>query len=212
MNNTWLWLLSLYTLVRTIYTSYPFSLVSGRMVVSAINMVTKKMCMSFLNFKLVSVLSFSQNRLKNFVCTVCLEKQSTFDPVISCFPFQSLLLFTRKHFCSCGYRNICCFPLLHFLNIACKLLVAQTENPTVVQPNNRLLLLSIFLNLFLTYYCFFFYSPITMTIVPWNRRSDLPSQVPPLTPGTNLKMTQALAASFSTFDKDRELLHIPKGE
>ena len=42
--------------------------------------------------------------------------------------------------------------------------------------------------------------------------ADLPTQVPPLTPGTSLKMTQALAASFGSFDKDRELLTIPKGE
>lgn len=33
---------------------------------------------------------------------------------------------------------------------------------------------------------------------------DLPSQVPPLTPGTNQKMTQALAASFSNWEKERE--------
>jgi len=39
--------------------------------------------------------------------------------------------------------------------------------------------------------------------------TDLPSQVPPLTPGTSLKMTQAC---FGNFDKDRELLNIPKGK
>ncbi|CAG2100659.1 unnamed protein product [Medioppia subpectinata] len=39
---------------------------------------------------------------------------------------------------------------------------------------------------------------------------DLPTQVPPLTPGTNQKMTQALAASFNSWEKERELLNIPK--
>jgi len=43
-----------------------------------------------------------------------------------------------------------------------------------------------------------------------NSHKDLPTQVPPLTPGTNQKMTQALAASFSSFEKERELLNIPK--
>ncbi|RWS31863.1 Transforming protein p54/c-ets-1-like protein [Leptotrombidium deliense] len=38
----------------------------------------------------------------------------------------------------------------------------------------------------------------------------LPAQVPPLTPGTNQKMAQALVASFSSFEKERELLNIPK--
>ncbi|KFM66909.1 ETS-like protein pointed, isoform P2/D, partial [Stegodyphus mimosarum] len=37
---------------------------------------------------------------------------------------------------------------------------------------------------------------------------DLPSQVPPLTPGTNQKMTQALAASFSSWEKERDLYNI----
>ncbi|XP_064471644.1 ETS-like protein pointed isoform X2 [Ornithodoros turicata] len=39
---------------------------------------------------------------------------------------------------------------------------------------------------------------------------ELPTQVPPLTPGTNQKMTQALTASFSSWEKERETLNIPK--
>lgn len=39
---------------------------------------------------------------------------------------------------------------------------------------------------------------------------DLPAQVPPLTPGTNQKMTQALRASFSSWEKERAELNIPK--
>ncbi|XP_023235400.1 protein c-ets-1-A isoform X3 [Centruroides vittatus] len=39
---------------------------------------------------------------------------------------------------------------------------------------------------------------------------DLPTQVPPLTPGTNQKMTQALRASFSSWEKEREQQNIPK--
>ncbi|XP_054167072.1 ETS-like protein pointed isoform X2 [Oppia nitens] len=39
---------------------------------------------------------------------------------------------------------------------------------------------------------------------------DLPTQVPPLTPGTNQKMTQALTASFYSWDKQREALNITK--
>lgn len=41
--------------------------------------------------------------------------------------------------------------------------------------------------------------------------TDLPTQVPPLTPGTTQKMTQALTASFSSFEKDRDFLSIPRG-
>ncbi|GIY57865.1 ETS-like protein pointed [Caerostris extrusa] len=37
---------------------------------------------------------------------------------------------------------------------------------------------------------------------------DLPSQVPPLTPGTNQKMAQAISASFSSWEKEREQYHI----
>ncbi|XP_042907157.1 protein C-ets-1 isoform X2 [Parasteatoda tepidariorum] len=39
---------------------------------------------------------------------------------------------------------------------------------------------------------------------------DLPTQVPPLTPGTNQKMAQALRASFSSWEKDRVQKNIPK--
>lgn len=42
--------------------------------------------------------------------------------------------------------------------------------------------------------------------------TDLPTQVPPLTPGTNQKMSQALAASFNSWEKERELCNIPKGK
>uniref|UniRef100_T1J9J7 ETS domain-containing protein n=1 Tax=Strigamia maritima TaxID=126957 RepID=T1J9J7_STRMM len=41
-------------------------------------------------------------------------------------------------------------------------------------------------------------------------RKDIPAQVPPLTPGTNQKMTQALTASFSSWEKERERLTMPK--
>jgi hypothetical protein len=35
--------------------------------------------------------------------------------------------------------------------------------------------------------------------------------VPPLTPGTNKKMTEALKASFASWEKEQERLGIPKG-
>lgn len=35
--------------------------------------------------------------------------------------------------------------------------------------------------------------------------------MPPLTPGTNQKMTQVLLASYSSFEKERDLFNIPKG-
>ena len=42
--------------------------------------------------------------------------------------------------------------------------------------------------------------------------ADLPNtQVPPLTPGTNQKMTQALAASFKLFEREQQRLGIPRG-
>lgn len=40
---------------------------------------------------------------------------------------------------------------------------------------------------------------------------DIPAQVPPLTPGTNKKMTEALKASFASWEKEQERLGIPKG-
>lgn len=41
---------------------------------------------------------------------------------------------------------------------------------------------------------------------------DLPSQVPPLTPGTNQKMAQAISASFSSWEKEREQFNITEGK
>lgn len=45
-----------------------------------------------------------------------------------------------------------------------------------------------------------------------HRVSDIPAQVPPLTPGTNKKMTEALEASFASWEKERVRLNITKGE
>jgi len=42
--------------------------------------------------------------------------------------------------------------------------------------------------------------------------SDIPAQVPPLTPGTNKKMTEALEASFASWEKERLRLNITKGQ
>ncbi|UYV81841.1 ETS1 [Cordylochernes scorpioides] len=39
---------------------------------------------------------------------------------------------------------------------------------------------------------------------------NLPAQMPPLTPGTNQKMSQALRASFSSWEKERARLGIPR--
>ncbi|XP_065338281.1 ets DNA-binding protein pokkuri isoform X4 [Cloeon dipterum] len=39
---------------------------------------------------------------------------------------------------------------------------------------------------------------------------DIPTQVPPLTPGTNKKMTEALKASFASWEKEQVHLMIPK--
>jgi c-ets proto-oncogene protein len=41
--------------------------------------------------------------------------------------------------------------------------------------------------------------------------TDIPTQVPPLTPGTNKKMTEALKASFASWEKEQLRLNIPKG-
>ncbi|KOX78258.1 Transforming protein p54/c-ets-1 [Melipona quadrifasciata] len=43
------------------------------------------------------------------------------------------------------------------------------------------------------------------------RPRDIPAQVPPLTPGTNKKMTEALEASFASWEKERVRLNITKG-
>ncbi|XP_075591538.1 ETS-like protein pointed isoform X4 [Dermatophagoides farinae] len=40
--------------------------------------------------------------------------------------------------------------------------------------------------------------------------TNIPIQVPPLTPGTNQKMSQALAASFASWEKERDEFNIPK--
>jgi hypothetical protein len=42
--------------------------------------------------------------------------------------------------------------------------------------------------------------------------SDIPTQVPPLTPGTNKKMTEALKASFASWEKEQLRLNIVKGK
>ncbi|XP_043786975.1 ETS-like protein pointed isoform X5 [Apis laboriosa] len=42
------------------------------------------------------------------------------------------------------------------------------------------------------------------------RPRDIPAQVPPLTPGTNKKMTEALEASFASWEKERVRLNITK--
>lgn len=38
------------------------------------------------------------------------------------------------------------------------------------------------------------------------------ASVPPLTPGTTQKMSQALQASFKSFEKEQAMHGIPKGE
>lgn len=42
--------------------------------------------------------------------------------------------------------------------------------------------------------------------------TDIPAQVPPLTPGTNKKMTEALKASYATWDKELSRHNIPRGK
>lgn len=42
--------------------------------------------------------------------------------------------------------------------------------------------------------------------------ADIPAQVPPLTPGTNKKMTEALKASFASWEKEQIRLNITKGQ
>ncbi|KAG7199300.1 hypothetical protein KM043_018154 [Ampulex compressa] len=44
----------------------------------------------------------------------------------------------------------------------------------------------------------------------FGRPRDIPAQVPPLTPGTNKKMTEALEASFASWEKERVRLNITK--
>ncbi|XP_050306346.1 protein C-ets-1 isoform X2 [Anthonomus grandis grandis] len=43
-----------------------------------------------------------------------------------------------------------------------------------------------------------------------SRPKDIPTQVPPLTPGTNKTMAEALKASFASWEKDQLRLNIPK--
>nr|CAH0105248.1 unnamed protein product [Daphnia galeata] len=50
----------------------------------------------------------------------------------------------------------------------------------------------------------------TMKPLNGTRCKDIPAQVPPLTPGTNKKMTEALKASFASWEKEQERLGIPK--
>ncbi|XP_037073447.1 leucine-rich repeat extensin-like protein 3 [Pollicipes pollicipes] len=45
---------------------------------------------------------------------------------------------------------------------------------------------------------------------PAKKTRDLPSQVPPLTPGTNKKIADALMASFENWNKEQEKRYIPK--
>ena len=67
-------------------------------------------------------------------------------------------------------------------------------------------------------HCIVFYQ-ITMNdclcVTVWTCHSFLAeitqNAVPPLTPGTNQKMSQALAASFKSFEKEQQRLGIPKG-
>lgn len=42
--------------------------------------------------------------------------------------------------------------------------------------------------------------------------SDIPTQVPPLTPGTNKTMAEALKASFASWEKEQLRLNITKGK
>ncbi|KAJ2953315.1 hypothetical protein O0L34_g901 [Tuta absoluta] len=43
-----------------------------------------------------------------------------------------------------------------------------------------------------------------------NWSADIPSQVPPLTPGTNKKMAEALKATFASWEKEQLRLGVPK--
>ncbi|XP_076267316.1 ETS transcription factor pointed isoform X3 [Rhynchophorus ferrugineus] len=43
-----------------------------------------------------------------------------------------------------------------------------------------------------------------------SRQKDIPTQVPPLTPGTNKTMADALKASFASWEKEQQRLGIPK--
>lgn len=49
-------------------------------------------------------------------------------------------------------------------------------------------------------------------MISLNVLTDIPAQVPPLTPGTNKKMTEALKASYQTWDKELSRHNIPRGK
>jgi hypothetical protein len=42
--------------------------------------------------------------------------------------------------------------------------------------------------------------------------ADVPTQMPPLTPGTNKKLTEVLNASFASWEKEVQSFKITKGE
>lgn len=42
--------------------------------------------------------------------------------------------------------------------------------------------------------------------------SDVPTQMPPLTPGTNKKLTEVLNASFASWEKEVQTFKITKGK
>jgi hypothetical protein len=50
------------------------------------------------------------------------------------------------------------------------------------------------------------------TMKAFSRQKDIPTQVPPLTPGTNKTMAEALKASFASWEKEQVRLNITKGE
>ncbi|XP_030745937.1 protein C-ets-1 isoform X2 [Sitophilus oryzae] len=51
---------------------------------------------------------------------------------------------------------------------------------------------------------------IKTTMKAVSRQKDIPTQVPPLTPGTNKTMAEALKASFASWEKEQQRLSIPK--
>ena len=53
--------------------------------------------------------------------------------------------------------------------------------------------------------------PVGLPYLVLCRFSEPASQVPPLTPGTNKKIADALMASFENWNKEQEKRNIPKG-
>ncbi|VVD01548.1 unnamed protein product [Leptidea sinapis] len=51
---------------------------------------------------------------------------------------------------------------------------------------------------------------IKVMMKAFNKPKDIPSQVPPLTPGTNKKMAEALKATFASWEKEQQRLGVPK--